>query len=148
MSTAQRLTFLALAVVVAVVAFVVIGGDDAERSADAPPAATPSPAPGSSTASPEPNASATATPTATPRPRPPLLTAGSERTVSARQGEEVSFRVRHPAAEEVHVHGYDISRDLEAGRTATITFPADIAGRFEVELELSGQPLGTIEVRP
>lgn len=144
MSTAQRLGFLLLAIVVAVVAFVVIGGDDAERSAEAPPAATPSRAPEVSAATPEP----TSSPTATPRPRPPLLTAGSDRTVSVRQGAEVSFRVRHPEAEEVHVHGYDITRHLEPGRTATIAFPADIAGRFEVELELSGQPLGTIEVRP
>ena len=144
MSSAQRLGFLALAAAIAVAAFVLIGGEDGDLASEAPPAATSTPGAEVGAATPEP----TPTATPTPRPEPPLLTAGSGRTVRVEQGERVRFRVRHPTAEEVHVHGYDISRPLEAGRTTTIAFAADITGIFEVELELSHQPLGTIEVRP
>lgn len=146
MSTAQRLIFLAIAVAVAVVAFVAIGGGGSEESDGGPAAAAPTPSAQAPAAAPDETPAATPTPTATPR--PPLLTAGSGRTVTVEQGEEIRFRVRHPTAEEVHVHGYDVTRELEPGRTVTVAFPADITGIFEVELELSHQPLGTIEVRP
>lgn len=53
----------------------------------------------------------------------------------------VELTVMSDIAEEVHVHGYDIRRTIEAGVTTTMRFPADIPGVFEVELEDSGLPL-------
>jgi len=146
MSTGLRLAFLLLAVVIAVGAFFLIGGGEDEPASEATATATPTPDGEVGAATPE--STPTPTPTPTPRPRPPLLTAGSDRTIRVEQGDRVRFRVRHPTPEEVHVHGYDIARELQPGRTTTVSFPADIAGIFEVELELSHQPLGTIEVRP
>ena len=143
MSRAQRLTFLGIAAIIAVVAVIVLsgGGDETDKAADA--TATPTATP-SATAS----GTAEATATPTPKPKPPLLLAGSERTLSFDQGDTVRFRVRHDEAEEVHVHGYDIKKDLAANETANVSFEASIPGIFEIELEHSGTPLGRLKVEP
>jgi hypothetical protein len=143
MSRAQRLTFLGIAAIIAVGAVIVLsgGGDDPDRAAEV--TATPTP---SGTA--EATATPTPTPTATPEPKPPLLQAGKEKTLSFDQGDTVRFRVRHPEAEEIHVHGYDISKDLAPNETATVSFEGSIPGIFEVELEHSGTPLGRLKVEP
>lgn len=142
MSRSQRLTFLGIAALIAVVAIVVLalgGPDETSDQADA----TPAPTSTASTAStPE------ATPTSTPKPQPPLLQAGSIKKLSFKEGETVTFRVRHDAPEEVHVHGYDIKKELEPGKTATVSFKADITGIFEVELEQSAQKLAELRVDP
>jgi hypothetical protein len=141
----QRLTFLGIAVAIAVVAVILLasGGDETERSANS--AQTPTPTATATAADGE--ATATPTPTPTPKP-PPLLRAGTEKALSFEQGETVRFRVRHDAPEEVHVHGYDISKDLEPGKTVTVSFTADITGIFEIELERSHQLLASLKVLP
>lgn len=147
MTSRQRLAYVVVALVVAVAAFLLLrdGGDSTPEQA-ATPGATATPEPTVSAATPD--AEATPTPTPTPRPSPPLLTAGDERELTVRQGETVAFRVRHDTDEEVHVHGYDISRDLPAGETVTVRFEADITGIFEIELEGSHTLLARLEVRP
>ncbi len=47
----------------------------------------------------------------------------------------------------VHVHGYDVTEDLKAGKRATIDLTADIPGVFEVELEQSHTPLFELTVQ-
>jgi len=59
----------------------------------------------------------------------------------------VELTISSDVAEEVHVHGYDIARALEAGVGTTLRFTADIPGVFEVELEHSGQPLFELTVK-
>jgi hypothetical protein len=141
MSRTQRLTFLGIAAIIAVVAVIVLsgGGDETEKAADATATATPSGTAG---------ATATATPTPKPKRELPLLQAGTERTLNFDQGDTVRFRVRHGDAEEVHVHGYDIKTDLAANETANVSFEASIPGIFEIELEHSGTPLGRLKVEP
>lgn len=63
-------------------------------------------------------------------------------------GEEVRFRVRSDAADEVHVHGYDVSREVPAGASATISFAADIEGIFEVEMHSSEEQIAELRVNP
>ena len=127
MSRAQRLTFLAIAAVIAIGAVVILstaGGNDeqeatTQRQATATPAAT-------DTAAPDATATETPTPTADPE-------AGSRRCVTPgkvtklrfEQGETVRFRVRADVADHVHVHGYDLMKDVEPGKTVTFSFPAD-----------------------
>jgi heme/copper-type cytochrome/quinol oxidase subunit 2 len=140
-SRAQRLTFLAIAVVIAVVAVVVLtasGGDDEE------PAGTSAQATATGTAAPE----ATETPTPTPKPEPPLVTQGTVTKLRFKQGETVRFRVRANIADEVHVHGYDLMKDIEPGKTVTFSFPADITGIFEIELENAGEQIAQLRVDP
>lgn len=147
MSSRQRLGFLAVAAMIAIVAVVLIGtsGDDdaSETAATATPTATPA-----ATTPQEASPVEEATPTATPEPKPPLLTAGKETTLEAEEGERVTFRVRHDTPEHVHVHGYDIFKDIEPGKVATISFKADIVGIFEIELEDSATELAKLKVEP
>lgn len=145
MSRAQRLTFLGIAAVIAVVAVVLLtssGGDDKETSA------------GNATATPTPTATATsgadATPepteTPTPRPQPPLVTQGKVTDLRFKEGDTVRFRVRADVTDHVHVHGYDLMKDIEPGKTITFSFPATITGIFEVELEEAGQQIAELRV--
>ncbi len=63
-------------------------------------------------------------------------------------GEQVRFRVSSNEADEVHVHGYDIEEEIPAGGTATVSFPADIEGIFEVELHGSEKQIAELRVNP
>ena len=150
MSRNQRLTFLGIAAVIAVAAIIVLtvgGGSDDSANTSAEQSATPT---GTPTAEETQAAeeTATPTPTPTPEPQPPLLQAGKVTKLRFDEGETVRFRVRHDEPEEVHVHGYDIAKDLEPDKTITVSFPASITGIFEIELEHSGTPVGELEVRP
>ena len=64
------------------------------------------------------------------------------------QGEDVRFIVDSDTADEVHVHGYDIGEDVEAGGTVKFDFPADLEGVFEVELESSATQIAELTVNP
>jgi len=63
-------------------------------------------------------------------------------------GDEVRFEVRSDSADEVHVHGYDVSKEIPAGRPTTVSFPADIEGIFEVELHGSEELIAELRVNP
>jgi heme/copper-type cytochrome/quinol oxidase subunit 2 len=147
-SRAQRLSFLAIAVVIAIVAVVLLassGGDDDEETAptSAQSTATATPTPGADS-TPE----ATETPTPTPEPAVPLVTSGKVTKLRFKQGDTVRFRVRSDVADEVHVHGYDLMKDVEPGKTITFSFPATITGIFEIELENAGQQIAQLRVDP
>jgi len=64
------------------------------------------------------------------------------------QGDEIRFDVNSDAADEVHVHGYDIEEEVPAGGTAKFDFPADLEGVFEVELHSSETQLAELTVNP
>jgi len=63
-------------------------------------------------------------------------------------GAEFEITIFSSIAEEIHVHGYDLFYDLEAGGATLVTFHADIPGIFEAELEGLGRPLFELEVAP
>jgi hypothetical protein len=63
-------------------------------------------------------------------------------------GEDVRFRVSSDQAEEIHVHGYDISQDVSAGGTTEFDFPAEIEGIFEAELEELGVQIVELRINP
>jgi hypothetical protein len=63
-------------------------------------------------------------------------------------GEEVRFTVRSDVADEVHVHGYDVEKEIPAGGSAALSFPADIEGIFEVELHESDRQIAELRVNP
>jgi len=73
---------------------------------------------------------------------------GGIRRASVRRNRDVVLVVRSDVADEVHLHGYDLSRDIAPGRPVRILFRAAITGRFEIELERRGLPIGELEVRP
>lgn len=63
-------------------------------------------------------------------------------------GEEVRFRVTSDQAEEIHVHGYDISQDVPAGGTIEFDFPAELEGIYEAELEELGVQIAELRINP
>jgi heme/copper-type cytochrome/quinol oxidase subunit 2 len=146
MSRAQRLVFLGIAVVIAIVAIVVL----ADSSED--PATPADNADATATATPTEEAAAadtpTPTPTATPKPQPPLLDGSEVVKLEFTEGDTVRFRVKSDVAEEVHVHGYNIARDLEPGQATTMSFPASITGIFEIEYEHAKQQIAELRVNP
>jgi hypothetical protein len=143
MSRRQRFTFLAIAVAIAVVAIVVLADSSEDDTEPNPSSATTTP---TATAE-ESTGEETPTPTPTPKP-PPLLTADKVTELEFTEGETVRFRVRSDEPEEVHVHGYDIAKDVEAGQTATMSFKATITGIFEIEFEHSGTQIAELKVEP
>ena len=149
MSRNSRMAFLGVAVVILVVAFVALrpSSDDPETTADAP-TATPT-----LTATSTPAAGATETPTTTPTPKPtvdpgPLLTGSKVVKIRVDKGDTVRFRVRSPEDEEVHIHGYDIKKDVKAGETTNISFKATIDGIFEIEFEDAAKQIAELRVDP
>jgi hypothetical protein len=64
------------------------------------------------------------------------------------KGDKVVLVVRSDVSDHIHLHGYDIMRDVGPGRPARLPFRATIPGRFEVELEDRGVPIADITVRP
>ena len=141
MSKTQRLTFLGIAVVIAIVAVVVLTGGDETGTSTAE--TTPSPTPTATAAE-----TTTPTPTPTPPPPPPLLKGGKVTKLQFTEGETVKFRVVSDTPEEIHVHGYDIAKDLEPGKVTTVSFPATITGIFEIEYEHAGEQIGQLRVNP
>jgi heme/copper-type cytochrome/quinol oxidase subunit 2 len=79
---------------------------------------------------------------------PPLLTSGKVTELDFTEGQTVRFRVRSDAADHVHVHGYDLMKDVEPGKTTTMSFKATITGIFEIELEDAGEEIGRLKVEP
>jgi hypothetical protein len=64
------------------------------------------------------------------------------------EGERVRFKVDSDVSDEVHVHGYDIMKDVEAGGSVSFDFPATIEGVFEAELEDRGEQILELTVNP
>lgn len=56
-----------------------------------------------------------------------------QRTVRARQGDEVTLRVASDRTLDLHLHGYDIERTAAPDMPAVFTFTARATGRFPME---------------
>ncbi len=73
---------------------------------------------------------------------------GGIRKLAYAQGDEVRFKVSSDVGDEVHVHGYDLSKDVEAGGSVSFEFPANLEGIFEAELEGRHEQIAEIRVNP
>lgn len=66
-----------------------------------------------------------------------------------KKGERIHFKVRVPFAEEVHLHGYDVAKEVpKGGGTVTYDLPAEIEGEFEAELEDRKEQVVELKVEP
>lgn len=68
--------------------------------------------------------------------------------IEVNKGDQITFKVISDVDEEIHVHGYDISKDVTAGGSVTLSFKADITGIFEAELENSGVEIARLQINP
>lgn len=153
MSRTQRIAASAAAVLILVLGFVLLQPDDDEDDTPTPVATTTAPAV-------TPSETGTTTTPSRPepaRPKPPpverITVRGGQpvsgvKKISIRSGRTLRLNVTADAAEEVHIHGYDISGEVGPGRTAKFKFKADAEGVFEIELENSAVPIASLEVRP
>src|SRR3954452_5391704 len=74
--------------------------------------------------------------------------AGGITDITVNEGERVRFRVDSDVSDEVHMHGYDIMKDVKAGGSVTFDFPATIEGIFEAELENRKEQILELTVNP
>jgi hypothetical protein len=143
MSRTTRVTWVVAGAILAVVLFLLLRPDDDEATA------------------PTTTARATTAVTSPTTTAPPVQEAvpvriifrggrviGGIRHARVQRGDRVRLIVRADLADEVHLHGYDISRRVRPGAPTVIVFRATVVGRFEVELEERKIPLAELEVRP
>jgi FtsP/CotA-like multicopper oxidase with cupredoxin domain len=71
----------------------------------------------------------------------------AQRRVRVSRGDRVRIQVQSDQADEVHVHGFDLSEEVGPGKPATVEFTADLPGVWEVELENAKRKLFDLEVR-
>ena len=61
-------------------------------------------------------------------------------------GDDAIIYVTSDVADEVHLHGYDLTQNVAPGMRAELPVHATIPGRFEIELENSGVQLAELTV--
>jgi hypothetical protein len=136
----------AAGLIVAVVLFLVLRPDDESTTPTTTPTTT-----GATTTQTVPTTTATPTRPEVQRIRIDFRNGrvvGGIRRARVEQGERVRLVVRADLSDEVHLHGYDISRRIRPGAPTLIVFRATVVGQFEVELEERHIQLADIEVRP
>jgi hypothetical protein len=74
--------------------------------------------------------------------------AGGVKSLHVKQGGIVKLTVQSDTADEVHLHGYDIHKDVAKGGSVSFDFVAKDAGKFEIELEAAKQQLASLLVEP
>jgi hypothetical protein len=67
-------------------------------------------------------------------------------TFEVELGDNVDIWVLSDVNDEMHVHGYNLFYDLEAGVPFHLSFPADVPGVFEVEVHTGHAQLFEIQV--
>jgi hypothetical protein len=152
-STKARIAVLVIAAAAAIGLFVVLSGDDEDDT----PATSEGVAveePGGQGSRPDREREKSQP---EPEPEVPTITVeggepkGGVEKLSTESGGEVRFRVVSDTEGEVHVHGYELYKDVVPGKPAGISFPADIEGAFEVELhshEAGEFQIAELEVTP
>ena len=118
----QRIGLLAGAVVIVVIAVIVIGGgsSDKTKTASGPQTVT----------------------VVNGKPQ------GGVKTITYKKGDTVDLTVRSDTADEIHIHGYDLHKDVTKGGSVHFTFPASIDGKFVIELENKGEQIASLQVEP
>lgn len=74
---------------------------------------------------------------------------GGIRELVYRKGDRIHFKVEVPFQEEVHLHGYDVTKEVpKGGGAVTYDLPAEIEGIFEAELEDHKEQIAELIVEP
>jgi hypothetical protein len=146
------LAVAALAVLVAIALFFVLRDDDSGSGGAAPTspagqaqAQDDSARDGSEGSGNQPQADGTKPATIVVRDGQPV---GGVQELAFQEGGQIRFIVESDVSDEVHLHGYDIAKEVEAGGVVRFDVPASIEGVFEVELEQRVVPLAEITVNP
>jgi hypothetical protein len=145
MSRNQRIMLVVAALAVAVIAFVIAspGSDDGDGKQAAQTTTTQRQTEPETQAETEAEAETEVETQAEPESPPePAVTrvqirggqvVGGAKTVEVAKGDAVRLVVAADAPDEIHVHGYDITKNAGPGTPARFVFRADLEGVFEVE---------------
>ncbi|MDX6691856.1 MAG: hypothetical protein QOG15_3313 [Solirubrobacteraceae bacterium] len=137
----QRAILLILAAIAAVAAIIIVpslgdnGKSDAEKLGGATTATPGQPQP----------PKRSAVPVITVRNGKPV---GGVQRLEFNKGDTVKFTVKSDVADEIHVHGYDLKKNVPAGGQATMSFKADADGIYEAELEKRGVQIAELRINP
>jgi len=157
MNTGARIGVVVATIVVLVLAFVLLSpeADDDSNTAQTPTTS----APAITTTVPE--AGTTPPPAAdhepAPEPEPTFervsvragKPVGGIQRIEVKKGDRARFEVTSTdTTEELHLHGYDITRDLKPGSRARFSFDANAEGIFEIELHGTGTQIAQLTVEP
>lgn len=104
-------------------------------------ATTPAPAP-KPTPEPEPEPSVPTVAFADGKPK------GGVKRLAFDKGEVVEFKVVSDVPEEIHIHGYDIYRDVAPGKSTTFRFDAKFDGKYEIEVHDAAVQVASLEIQP
>ena len=72
----------------------------------------------------------------------------SPEEVSVHEGDGVTMSITSDSSTEIHVHGYDLEREVEPGEPTELTFGADLTSRFPMEDHETEAELGVLVVEP
>jgi heme/copper-type cytochrome/quinol oxidase subunit 2 len=72
----------------------------------------------------------------------------SPEEVSVRAGDRVTMNFTTDDPVEIHVHGFDLGREVKPGEPTRLSFEADLTGRFPVENHETETELGVLVVEP
>jgi hypothetical protein len=153
MTPRARIAIVAVAVVALIVAFIAASGsNDKKPTSDTVPRVSTV----GTTVETTPAGTTTTETTTTPAPKPatPVVRVvgakpqGGVKRLTFSKGDTIRFTVQSDTADEIHVHGYDVHKDVPAGGSVTFTIPAKIDGRFVVELERHATQIAELEVQP
>jgi hypothetical protein len=142
-SNAARLGIGVAAIAVVVILFVVLKGGDDDSSTATPTTTSASGQSGSSPGSADSGQSEI--PTIVVKNAQPV---GGIQDLTFTEGDDIRFRVDSDVSDEIHLHGYDVGEDVEAGGSVEFDVPATITGVFEVELESRATQIAEITVNP
>lgn len=156
MSPGNRIAIIAVGLVATILAFVALRPADDEETTSA-----------TATTAVEPTTTTAATAAETVQAPAPATTAaepsgpetftvtvkggqpsGGVEEIDVERGDDVRIRVTSDQADEVHLHGYDIEKDVAPGEPAVFTLDATLEGIFEMELHGTGTPIANLRVSP
>jgi len=63
---------------------------------------------------------------------------GGMARIEGKKGDTIAFAIRSDIPEEVHVHGFDVTKTIDPGSATNFKFKADFEGIFEVEAHHAG----------
>jgi hypothetical protein len=73
---------------------------------------------------------------------------GGVQSLDVKKGGQIHLVVQSDTADEIHIHGYDIHKDVARNGAATFDFAAKIDGVFVIELENHKQQIASLKVEP
>jgi hypothetical protein len=139
----QRIALIGAALIVAALAFILLQPEDSDDDTEPTPSTTPATLEGG-----EPAATV-------PEPEFEVIriangsVQGGQRRITVSKNDEALIEVRSDAPDEIHLHGYDITKDVAPGKAARFRVDADIEGAFEIEAhDLGHVTIGTLVVEP